>query len=63
MGMNLYGYDYSKSNGRQDIVGSTFVDIIKENSVTITWSESDGEVIKIFLLNNSAFFRVSNARG
>jgi hypothetical protein len=62
MGMNLYGYDYSKSTGRQDIVGSTFVDIIKENSVTITWSESDGEVM-IFLLNNSAFFRVSNARG
>jgi chitinase domain-containing protein 1 len=45
MGLNLYGYDYSQSHGRQDLVGKKFLDIVKENNVTCKWSESDREVI------------------
>jgi chitinase domain-containing protein 1 len=44
MGLNLYGYDYSQSLGRQDVVGNKFLEIVKKNSVTCKWSESDGEV-------------------
>lgn len=44
LGINLYGYDYSKSRHRQDVVGNLFSEIVKHNSVTCEWSKVDGEV-------------------
>ncbi len=43
MGLNLYGYDYSSSEGRKDIIGDTFISITMQNSLVTNWSESDRE--------------------
>lgn len=45
LGINLYGYDYSKYTHRKDVVGNMFLDIVKKNSVTCEWSKVDAEVM------------------